>query len=76
MKLSVSLSDEDVAVLDEYVRTSGLGSRSAALQHAVRLLRHPDLDQDYAAAWAEWDRTGEQALWDGTAGDGLVDAAR
>lgn len=76
MKLSVSLRDEDVAVLDEYVRASGLASRSAALQHAIRLLRHPDLEHDYASAWEEWDSSGEQALWDATAADGKVDAAR
>ncbi len=76
MKLSVSLADEDVALLDEYVRTTGLASRSAAVQHAVRLLRHPDLEQDYAAAWADWDSSTEQAVWDGTAADGLSDAPR
>ena len=75
MKLSVSLSDEDVALLDAFVRTSGLASRSAAVQHAVRLLRHPDLEQDYEAAWAQWDDAGDQG-WDGTAADGLVGAAR
>jgi Arc/MetJ-type ribon-helix-helix transcriptional regulator len=66
VKLSVSLSAEDVALLDEYARTSGLRSRSAALQHAVRLLRHAELDQDYAAAWEEWDSSGERAAWEGT----------
>jgi Arc/MetJ-type ribon-helix-helix transcriptional regulator len=76
MKLSVSLRDEDVAVLDEYVRSSGLRSRSAALQHAIRLLRHPHLEQDYHAAWSEWESSGEQAMWDGTAADGLTDVAR
>ncbi len=50
MKLSVSLPDQDVALLDKYVRSAGLPSRSAAVRHAVRLLRHPDLEQDYAAA--------------------------
>lgn len=76
MKLSVSLPDEDVALLDEYVRTSGAASRSAALQQAVRRLRHPDLEQDYATAWTEWDSSGEHAVWGGTAADGVVDAAR
>lgn len=76
MKLSVSLRDEDVAVLDEYVQASGLRSRSAALQHAIRLLRHPDLERDYDGAWKEWESSGEQALWDATAADGLNDAAR
>ncbi len=76
MKLSVSLREEDVAVLDEYVRSAGLRSRSAALQRAIQLLRHPDLEEDYAAAWTEWELSGEQLTWDGTAPDGLADAAR
>ncbi len=76
MKLSVSMSEEDVAVLDEYARTSGLRSRSAAIQHAVSLLRHVDLEQEYASAWEEWDSSGERAAWEGTIGDGLTDAAR
>jgi len=74
VKLSVSLSDEDVALLDDYARTTGLQSRSAALQHAVRLLRHADLDRDYEAAWEEWDSSGERATWESTVGDGLTDA--
>lgn len=76
MKLSVSLRDADVAVLDQYVKSSGLRSRSAALQHAIRLLRHPELEQDYAVAWEEWESAGEQARWEGTVADGLTDAAR
>ncbi len=76
MKLSVSLSAEDVAVLDEFARTSGLASRSAALQHAVRLLRHADLEHDYAAAWEDWESSGERSAWEGTVDDGLTDAAR
>ena len=76
MKLSVSLPEEDVATLDRYARASGLGSRSAAIQHAVRLLRDPELERDYAAAWEEWESSGDSAAWETSAGDGLVDAAR
>jgi hypothetical protein len=76
MKLSVSLPDDDVALLDEYARTAGLPSRSAALHRAIAMLRHPDLEQDYAAAWDEWESAGEQAAWDRSAGDGLADAPR
>ena len=76
MKLSVSLPDEDVATLDEYARSQGLASRSAALQRAIRMLRNPALEQDYAAAWAEWEASGEEAAWEATAGDGLTDAPR
>ena len=76
MKLSVSLPDEDVAILDEFARTAGLPSRSAALHHAVRLLRLSDLEQDYEAAWQEWEGSGDQEAWSGTAVDGIADAAR
>jgi len=71
MKLSVSLSDEDVATLDAHARKSGLHSRSAAVQHAVRLLRRSGLEDDYAAAWEDWDRSGEREMWETTASDGL-----
>lgn len=76
MKLSISLSGDDLAVLDDYARAAGLPSRSAAVQHAIRLLRHPDLDQDYTAAWDEWTASGAQAEWETTAADGLADAPR
>ena len=45
---------EDVAVLDAYVERTGLPSRSAAVQQAIRMLRFPTLEDDYAAAWDEW----------------------
>lgn len=76
MKLSVSLPDDDVALLDEYARSAGLRGRSAVIQHALRLLRQSELEQDYAAAWEEWGSTGEQSVWDAATGDGLVDAPR
>lgn len=69
--MSVSLPQEDVAILDEHVRRSGLASRSAALHHAVRLLRQAGLEEDYAAAWQEWERSGDRDLWEATAADGV-----
>jgi Arc/MetJ-type ribon-helix-helix transcriptional regulator len=76
MKLSVSLSDEDVAVLDAYVKRTGLSSRSAGLQRAVQMLRHPDLEDNYAQAWAQWSADEYSAAWESTIGDGVTDAAR
>lgn len=73
MKLSVSLPEQDVAVLDDYVRRAGLRSRSAALRHAIRMLQHPDLEADYAAAWQEWAVSGDEEAWRATGGDGLAD---
>lgn len=76
MKLSVSLSDEDVAVLDAYVERAGLPSRSAGLQRAIRLLRYPTLETDYATAWSEWSATDDESAWDLSVDDGLGDATR
>lgn len=76
MKLSISVSEDDVALLDEYARAAGLASRSAAVQHAIRLLRQVDLEDDYAAAWADWESSGERAAWETTVGDGVIDASR
>ena len=71
MKVSVSLADEDVAFLDEYAHEHEHGSRSAAIQKAVRLLRAAQLEQEYAEAFQEWEASGDAALWDSTATDGL-----
>jgi Arc/MetJ-type ribon-helix-helix transcriptional regulator len=72
MKVSVSLPNEDVEFLDGYAEKSGLESRSAALQKAVRLLRAAELQDAYAAAWEEFTASGDAALWDATASDGVV----
>jgi len=71
MKLSISLSDADVATLDAYLRESGLQSRSAAVQRAIRLLARERLEDDYAQAWQEWDGSPDRAGWESTAADGL-----
>ena len=76
MKLSVSLSEEDVATLDRYVQAAGMPSRSAAIQQAIRMLRDPALEDAYAAAWDEWEASGEAAAWEVATADGLADAAR
>jgi Arc/MetJ-type ribon-helix-helix transcriptional regulator len=76
MKLSVSLTDEDVALVDEYLSGSGLKSRSAVIRRALRLLRQTDLAEDYASAWEEWASSGEEEAWESTAADGLADAPR
>ncbi len=76
MKLSISLPDEDIAALDRYAREAGISSRSAAIQRAIRLLAQPELDDAYAAAWKDWEASGEAAAWDDTTADGLADASR
>ncbi|MFP5255373.1 MAG: ribbon-helix-helix domain-containing protein [Acidimicrobiia bacterium] len=67
----MSLPDEDVEYLDEYARTQGLESRSAAVQKAVRLLRASELGPAYEEAWAEWADGEDSELWD-AAGDEIA----
>lgn len=71
MKLSVSLPDDDVEFLDSYARESGVGSRSAAVHRAVRLLRAAALSPEYAAAWRDWSSSGDADDWEIVAADGL-----
>jgi Arc/MetJ-type ribon-helix-helix transcriptional regulator len=70
MKISVSLTDEDVEYVDIYARRQGVHSRSAVIREALRLLRASELGPDYAAAWDEWSGD-EQEAWDATVADGL-----
>ena len=71
MKLSVSLSEDDVRFLEEFARSQGMASRSAALQRAVTLLRASQLGPAYADAWEQWETSGEAEVWAPVAADGL-----
>ncbi len=71
VKLSVSLSPADVEALDKYARSAGLRSRSAAIQQAIKLLGDPELDDAYAAAWQEWEESGDAEAWTVTFADGV-----
>lgn len=71
VKLSVSLSPSEVEALDKYAKTAGLKSRSAAIQQAIKLLGDPELEDAYAAAWQEWEDSGDAQAWAVTIADGL-----
>ena len=45
------------------------------MRHAIRLLCRHDLGQDYAAAWDEWESSGELTAWETATANGLPDAA-
>jgi len=75
MKLSVSLSDDDVALIDQFV-SRGAASRSAVLHDALQLLRATELESAYAAATEEWAGSEDAEAWDGALADGLADAPR
>ncbi|MHB1473246.1 MAG: ribbon-helix-helix domain-containing protein [Dermatophilaceae bacterium] len=58
MKLSVSLPDEDIDLLDGYAHEQGIQSRSAAVHRAIRLLRASQLESACAEAWEVTTRDG------------------
>ena len=70
MKLSVSVSDEDVEFIDRYASEHDVGSRSGVVQRAVALLRAAELGDDYVAAWDEW-AVSDAEVWEPSTGDGL-----
>lgn len=71
VKVSVSLPEEAVAFLDEQSRSGVYPNRSAAVVAAVTMLRCVSMTDSYAAAWDEWEQSGEDALWENVAADGL-----
>lgn len=73
MKVSVSIPDEDVQFLDEYAKSRGIESRSAAVHHAIGLLRISELGEAYEKAWQEWADSRDAEDWELVGADGLSD---
>jgi Arc/MetJ-type ribon-helix-helix transcriptional regulator len=71
VKVSVSLPDEDIEFLDSYALEQGIGSRSAVVHKAVRLLRAVELSDDYQQAWSDWSDSGDDVVWDVALADGV-----
>jgi len=71
MKLSVSLTDEDIELLDTLVSARGLPSRSAGVRAALALARDNGLEAAYEQEWREWSGSAEADLWESTVGDGI-----
>ncbi len=71
MKLSISLTDADVALIDQFAKEGGFASRSSVVQHALSKLRLQELQGSYALAWNEWADEGDASAWDATAADGI-----
>jgi len=69
-KVSLSLSESDLAFLDAESLSGRYPSRSAAVHEAVRLLRESRLADAYAEAYAD----GYDDEWDAADADGLASA--
>lgn len=71
MKVSISLSDADLAYLDAETAAGRYASRSAAVAAAIGWMRRGDLVAIYDQAFDDWADSGEAEVWDPTAGDGI-----
>lgn len=71
MKISVSLTPEDLRFVDQKTDEGLFPSRSAAIHAAIRVMRERELSDSYGAAWREWNDSGDAEAWDGTVSDGL-----
>lgn len=71
MKLSVSLSEDDLVFLDEYAAQTGIRTRSGVIQVAISELRRQTMVDQYRQAWDEWFGSGEASAWGPTAADGI-----
>lgn len=72
MKISISLSDDDLAYLDAETASGTFPSRSAAVAAAIDFLRRRGLIDEYAEAFDEWAGSDDARLWDGVVGDGVA----
>ncbi|WP_062518827.1 ribbon-helix-helix domain-containing protein [Demequina silvatica] len=75
VKLSISLPEDDIKVLDALVAAGAASNRSAAVHSAIERLveaeRERELEAQLIDAMREWKDSGEHAAWDGVAGDGV-----
>ena len=73
MKVTIELSRDDVAFLDDYASRRGLKDRSEAATKAVELLRFSELGPAYEHAWDDWYKSGESAVWEAVEQDEAAD---
>lgn len=72
--MTIELSREDVAFLDDYFQRRGLKDRSDAATKAVELLRFSELGPAYEHAWDDWHKSGESAVWEAVEQEDIAEA--
>ncbi len=70
-KVSVSLSPDDIAFLDDLAVSGEVASRSAALQQAIRVMREQRLKDDYYEMFSSPEYAREAEEWDAISIEGL-----
>lgn len=78
-KMSVSLDGVLMDFVAQYQKSHQVRSKSEVVARALILLRERELEEQYAGALEEWQKSGDADLWDEVTSDGLggdQDAAR
>jgi len=71
VKVSTTISAQDLAFLERYANLHGLPTRAAGFHAAISALRERELAAQYALADEEWYLSGEAAAWECVSGDGI-----
>ena len=70
-KLSISVDPSLAQFIDSYQADNKVPTKSEVVERALKLLQKVELQREYAEAYAEWEESGEAAVWEATVGDGL-----
>jgi hypothetical protein len=70
-RLTFSIPDDDALYISSLATTFHNGNKSAALHDALRRVRELDASDAYAAAFDDWEKSGESSAWDATSADGI-----
>ena len=71
MKVSISLCEDELRLLDELVECHKLSTRSAGVRRALKALRSEQLAAEYEACFSDPQFGEGSDLWDATVADGL-----
>ena len=70
-KLSISVDPSLAQFIDTYQADNKVPTKSEVVERALKLLQKAELQREYAEAYAEWQESGEAAVWEATVDDGL-----
>ena len=67
----MSVKESWLEFIERYREVHAVKSRSEVIERGLAALEQLELQKQYHAAYKEWAESGEQEVWEVTAGDGL-----
>lgn len=74
VKISVSIPEDELALLDELIAREELPNRSAGVRRAIEEFRRARLAAEYKECFSQPSFEDEAKLWEDTLADGLDNA--